>query len=200
MSEIAEVVGSQEWIDSVAEPLEKAVSSAFVGRPGRTVKDTLNGVWLGHPVHPVLTDVPIGAWTMAQVFDAIDGMSGDGRYAKAARVCIVTGLVGAIGAAITGLTDWSDTGGESRRVGLIHGLLNLTATSLFLSSAVMRRRGRSSRAVAASSAGYGIALAASYLGGALVYQRGIGANHALAPDAPEGFTRTIADAALRVGE
>ncbi len=200
MTEIAEVVGSQEWIDSVAKPLEEAVSTAFVGKPGRSVKDTLNGVWLGHPVHPVLTDVPIGAWTMAQVFDTLDGIGGDGRYADAAQVCITTGLIGAVGAAVTGLTDWSDTGGQSRRIGLVHGLLNLTATGFFLASALMRRRSRSAGAVAASSTGYAVALAAAYLGGSLVYQREIGPNHALAGEAPEQFTRTLPDAEVREGE
>src|SRR3954467_14848601 len=119
MSEIAQVVGTQEWLDAPSEAIGNAIGQAFQGEAGRTVKDALNGVWLGHPLHPVLTDVPIGAWMMAQVFDVLDGAGGGPRFEAAARVCITTGLIGAAGAAVTGLTDWSDTGGKSRRIGLM---------------------------------------------------------------------------------
>ena len=144
MRDVAELVGTQEWIDQVAKPLDDAVSAAFQGEAGRTVKDGLNGTWLGHPLHPVLTDIPIGAWMMAEVFDGLDSVGGGSRYEDAARVCINAGLVGAVGAAVTGLTEWSDTGGQSRRIGLVHGLLNLTATGLFLTSALIRTRRRTS--------------------------------------------------------
>jgi nitrite reductase/ring-hydroxylating ferredoxin subunit/uncharacterized membrane protein len=200
MPEIAELVGSQTWIDGAAKPVEEAVSGLFESDRGRIVKDTLNGTWLGHPLHPVLTDVPIGAWMMAQVFDAIDGVSGRDRYADAANVCILTGLAGAVGAAVTGLTDWSDTGGKSRRLGFVHALVNITATSLFLTSALMRRNGRrTSGAVAASTAGFATASVGAYLGGALVYQREIGPNHSLPMDVPDDFTRTIPASELTEG-
>jgi nitrite reductase/ring-hydroxylating ferredoxin subunit/uncharacterized membrane protein len=200
MREVAELVGTQEWLDPVAKTLDEAVGAAFQGETGRTVKDGLNGTWLGHPLHPVLTDVPIGAWLMAQVFDTLDSVNGGSRYEDAARVCINAGLVGAVGAAVTGLTEWSDTGGQSRRIGLVHGLLNITATSLFLTSALMRTRRRTSGAVAASTAGFAVSMASAYLGGVLVYKREIGPNHALAGEPPEEFTRTIAETELREGE
>jgi len=201
MSESAEVIGEQQWIDRAAKPLERTIASAFKSEPGRAAKDALNGAWLGHPLHPVLTDVPIGAWTMAQVFDTLDGVAGDGRYADAARVCVTTGLLGAVGAAITGLTDWSDTGGKSRRLGFVHGLVNVGATSLFLASALLRKKGRRTNgAVAASTAGYAVAMLGAYLGGSLVYQREIGPNHALPGDVPDGFTRTIAERELTEGD
>jgi nitrite reductase/ring-hydroxylating ferredoxin subunit len=143
MNDISQVAANQAWLDPAAEGLASAVRGAFHGARGALVKDGLNGVWLRHPLHPAITDIPIGAWTMAQVFDAIDATTDSNRYEDAAQVCITTGLVGAVGAAMTGLTDWSDTGGGSRRLGLIHGLMNLSATGLFLTSAPMRRRGRS---------------------------------------------------------
>ena len=118
MSELAELAAEQEWLDPVSLTLRERLRNVFQGETGRTVKDFLNGVWLGHPLHPVLTDIPIGAWTMAEVFDALDAASGDGRYEEAARVCINAGLLGAAGAAVTGLTDWSDTGKSDRRMGL----------------------------------------------------------------------------------
>src|SRR3954453_7266917 len=118
MSELAELAAEQEWLDPAGGALRSAINNAFEGDTGRTVKDVLNGVWLGHPLHPVITDVPVGAWTMAQVFDALDSIDGGDRYADAARVCINVGLLGAAAAAVTGLTDWADTGQGDRRAGL----------------------------------------------------------------------------------
>jgi nitrite reductase/ring-hydroxylating ferredoxin subunit/uncharacterized membrane protein len=192
MSELAQAIGSQEWLDTLAKPVEKTVEKAFPGRTGRTIKDGLHGRWLGHPLHPVLTDIPIGAWMMAQVFDAIAAARHTREYDAAARVCITTGLVGAVGAAVTGLADWSETGRDSRRIGFIHGLVNITATSLFLTSAILRRRTKTAGAVTASSAGFAVAMAGAYLGGALVYARQIGPHHALDWNAPGEFTRAIA--------
>jgi nitrite reductase/ring-hydroxylating ferredoxin subunit/uncharacterized membrane protein len=192
MSELAELAAQQEWLDPAGRTLRSAVENVFQGDTARTVKDTLNGVWLGHPLHPVLTDLPVGAWTMAEVFDALDSVSDGHRYEDAARVCINVGLVGAAAAAVTGLTDWTDTGKEDRRVGLIHGLLNVTATSLFLTSSLLRRRRRTGAATRISAAGYAFVMAGAYLGGALVYQRRIGTDHAVqGEDVPEGFTRTV---------
>lgn len=199
MSDIAELVGSQTWIDRAAKPVDEAVQGLFEGDAGRVTKDTLNGTWLGHPLHPVMTDVPIGAWMMAQVFDTLDGVSGSDRYADAARTCIWTGLAGAVGAAVTGITDWSDTGGTSRRLGFVHGVINLTAATCFLTSALLRRQRRTSGAVAASSTGFALAMAGAYLGGGLVYQRDIGPNHALPNDVPDEFTRTIPASELPEG-
>lgn len=191
MSEIAHVIGRQEWLDGIAKPVEKTVEQVFAGERGRNVKDALHGRWLGHPLHPVLTDIPIGAWTMAQVFDTLGATRRTRAYDTAARICITTGLVGAVGAAVTGLADWSDTGRDSRRIGFIHGMINVAATTLFLTSAVMRRRRKTSAAVAASSTGYAVAMAGAYLGGALVYQRQIGPDHALDWNAPDEFARAV---------
>jgi hypothetical protein len=105
-----DLIDQQNWLNSAADALQPAVHQAFdaLGESGRTVKDALHGVWLGHPVHPALTDVPIGAWTTALVFDTLEA-SGTRGFARAADAAIAVGLVGAVGAAITGLTDWSET-------------------------------------------------------------------------------------------
>ena len=112
----------QPALDQIAEPLGQAVRSAFEagGSVGRQAKDALHGVWLGHPLHPVFTDVPIGAWTTALALDA--AANGDPAMRRAATFAMGVGLAGAVGAAVTGLTDWSETQGQSRRTGLVHGL------------------------------------------------------------------------------
>jgi nitrite reductase/ring-hydroxylating ferredoxin subunit/uncharacterized membrane protein len=174
-------------VDRLAEPLSRAVRAAYesAGTGGQRAKNAIHGVWLGHPLHPVFTDVPIGAWTTALALDAAG--DGDPAMRRAATFAMGVGLAGAAGAAVTGLTDWSETGGRSRRVGLIHGLLNVTATTLFATAFAQRRNNSHAGGRVCAWMGYAIALGAAYLGGDLVYGRRIGVTHADA-DLPEEFT------------
>jgi nitrite reductase/ring-hydroxylating ferredoxin subunit/uncharacterized membrane protein len=192
-----ETISNQAWLDTVGTPLSEAVRAAFTnaGAAGRTAKNALHGVWLGHPLHPVLTDVPIGAWTTALALDAREAASGDSGYGRAADFALGVGLVAAVGAAVTGLNDWSETQGRARRLGLLHGLLNLTATAFVTTSYVLRRKGSRAAGRSTALAGYGIAVAAAYLGGDLVYRERIGVTHAAVAE-PEEFTPVLASAAL----
>ena len=192
-----ETIANQPWLDAVGKPLSEAVRALFTnaGPAGQTAKNALHGVWLGHPLHPVLTDVPIGAWTTALALDAREVATGDEGYGRAADFAIGIGLVAAVGAAVTGLNDWSETEGRSRRLGLLHGLLNLTATALVATSYALRRSGARPAARASAVAGYGVALGAAYLGGNLVYRERIGVTHAAIAE-PEEFTPVLESAAL----
>jgi nitrite reductase/ring-hydroxylating ferredoxin subunit/uncharacterized membrane protein len=174
-------------IDRVAEPLSRAVRSSYEagGTTGRTAKNLLHGTWLGHPLHPVVTDVPLGAWTAALALDL--AANGDPGMRRAARLAVGVGLAGAVASAVTGLTDWSETGGRSRRTGLVHGLLNIAATALFAASWAARGNGSRSSGAATAWAGYAIAAGSAYLGGDLVYGQRIGVTHA-AIEEPETFT------------
>ena len=182
-------------LDRIAEPLSKAVRGAYeaAGPAGARLKDAAHGVWLGHPLHPVFTDVPIGAWTTALALDC--AANGDPGMRRAATFAMGVGLTGALGAAVTGLTDWSETQGQSRRTGLIHGLLNITATALFATAFATRRNDSHTGGRAAAWAGYAIALGAAYFGGNLVYDQRIGVTNADA-DLPEEFTPALASSAL----
>ena len=182
-------------IDQVAEPLSKAVRGAFEasGPAGQLAKNAAHGVWLGHPLHPVFTDVPLGAWTTALALDAAAG--DDPGMRRAATFAMGVGLAGATGAAVTGLTDWSETDGQARRNGLIHGLLNITATSLFAAAFALRRKDAHEGGRACAWAGYAIALGAAYLGGDLVYRQRIGVTHA-DDGVPQEFTPVLDSAAL----
>jgi nitrite reductase/ring-hydroxylating ferredoxin subunit len=192
-----ESIVNQPWLDAAGKPLSEGVRAVFssAGERGRGAKNALHGVWLGHPLHPVLTDVPIGAWTTAIALDAREVATGDRGYGRAADFAIGLGLVGAVGAAVTGLTDWSETEGRSRRLGLIHGLLNITATAFVATSYALRKQGSRSGGRATAIAGYGIALASAYLGGSLVYHERIGVTHAAVAE-PEEFTPVLDSAAL----
>src|SRR2546427_5334845 len=118
-------IDRQRWLEPVADVLQKLVAGGYklLGNPGRSLKPFLHGVWLGHPLHPVLTDIPIGAWTTTLALDATAAATGDRSYQRAGDVALAVGLAGAVGAAVTGLTDFSETDGRARRIGLVHGLM-----------------------------------------------------------------------------
>lgn len=193
----------QPALDALAEPLSNAVHSLYnsAGSAGAAVKNAMHGVWLGHPLHPVFTDIPIGAWTTSVVLDAVAVARDDASMDDAADVALAVGLAGAVASAVTGLTDWSETSGRSRRAGLIHGLLNLTATSLYAAAFALRRSGSRAAGRNYALAGYAIALGAAYLGGDLVYGQRIGVTHA-AVEGPDDFvdvaaTSDLPDASMR---
>src|SRR5579864_2946094 len=99
-------IEQQEWLTPAEERLQQLIHKAFQFKGGRPAKNFLHGTWIGHPLHVILTDIPIGAWTTAIVFDALDSMKTRQQYRVAADTAVALGLVGALGAAATGLTDW----------------------------------------------------------------------------------------------
>ena len=198
--EILTTISNNNILQNSAEPLQKAVRGAFAGEAGRQIKNALHGAWFGHPLHPALIDVPIGAWTFALVLDGIDALGGNDRCAGAAEAAIGVGLIGAAAAAITGLNDWSETDEPARNIGLLHGLMNVAATGLYATSLALRRSDRSrQRGVACSMLGYAVAMTAAYLGGHLVYGEQVGVDHTATAQArqPREFARTIAERDLQ---
>lgn len=124
----------------------------------------LQGEWLGHPLHPVLTDLPIGFWTSAFVLDLVGGRSG----ARAARQMVAWGVLTAIPTMAAGAADWREMDAEARRIGAIHGTLNATAFVLYVASWKARKR-HHLRGIALGLAGATAATAAAYFGGELVF-------------------------------
>ena len=164
---VARSIERLESLDGIARPASRWVERA-VADP--RVKDALSGTWLGHPVHPMLTDLPIGFWTSALVLDVVGGK----KSRRAAQRLVAFGILSAIPTAVTGAADWSDTDTPDKRVGLVHGLLNTAALLTFVSSWRARHRGHHLRGMALGAAGGAIASAAAYLGGHLVDTRGVG--------------------------
>lgn len=194
---IVETIDEQEWMKPLEKGLQKLIHQGFNFRGGRQLKNFLHGTWIGHPLHVILTDVPIGAWTTAIVFDALDGMSTRPRYRSAADTALGIGLVGALGAAATGLTDWQDIDPPARRIGLVHGLLNVASVALFGGSLLARRKGRRASGKSLAVLGYAISAVAARLGGNLVYGHKIGVDHTAADRLPGEFTTVLPDADLR---
>jgi len=162
-------------MEPAEEGLDTALGAAFeaLGPRREAVEDFLHGERLGHPLHVMLTDIPIGAWTTAVVLDRVGAMSQDPRrWEGASRAAIAIGLVGALGAALSGLEDWRRIQSPARRVGLAHGLLNVLGVAAFTTS--LLRRGRRGAGRRSALAGYALMLTAARLGGHMVYQEGIG--------------------------
>ncbi len=183
-------IGRQDWLDPVEKPTQRAVSKV-AHAPGHGVKDFLHGTWLGHPVHAAVTDVPLGAWTAAVACDVLDIFDHRGPYEDGARCVIGLGLIGAVTSAVTGLTDWSDTDPPARRVGLIHGLLNVAGVGLFTASYILRGRRARNTGKLFALAGLGTAAVSAWLGGALVYNDQIGVDHTSGETLPQDWVAAM---------
>ncbi|MGD1253912.1 Rieske 2Fe-2S domain-containing protein [Mycobacterium seoulense] len=180
-SRVVSALGRQEWLDRPSYRFEHLLSFAFNGLGGarNTVTNALHGGWLGHPVHPPLASLTSGALGTTVALDLLSLLPGrpatEVRDAsKFAARALGVGILASIGSAVTGVTDWQHTHESDRRVGAVHGLVNLAATALYAQSWWDRRRGRHGRGIVLTALGYGITVAGSYLGGALVFESGIG--------------------------
>jgi nitrite reductase/ring-hydroxylating ferredoxin subunit/uncharacterized membrane protein len=194
-----EVIKKQDWLEPIADRLQPKIAAVLSadGSIGTKGADVLHGTWLGHPLHVVLTDVPIGSWTAAAVFDLLEEKTGSRAMSRAADMAIGVGLVSAAGAAITGLADWSKIGGGSpRRIGLAHGLLNATATACYVASLCLR--GIRSRGAGRRLAWLGLTVSsvAAYLGGHLVFKEKIGVDHTAGDSPPQDFVPVLPEAEL----
>jgi nitrite reductase/ring-hydroxylating ferredoxin subunit/uncharacterized membrane protein len=183
-------------LDGPAKSVGKLVRDTV---PAGPVKDALSGVWLGHALHPLLTDLPIGSYTSAVLLDWLGGDDG----APAADRLIGLGLLFTLPTAATGLTEWADSevGHDSvRRVGLAHAALNVGATALFGASLAARRSGARGAGKLLALAGASLLGASGHLGGHLSYAEGIGVDQTAFEDPPEDWTAALRDAELPEGE
>ena len=155
-------------LDRLVEPGQRA---ARLLRPGK-VRDSLHGVWLGHPLHPVLAQVPVGTWLSASLLDAWPGESPG--TAAASRRLVLAGLAAAVPAALSGSADWSELHEQQMRVGVVHALANTAAVVLYAASAVSPERvARGLRLAGLAAVGAG-----GLLGGHLAFRQSAGANQA----------------------
>lgn len=184
--------------DRISDALQSGVK-AVIGtnrKPPRRFKTLLNGTWLGHPLHPAITDVPIGAWLLAVIFDIIwlASPAVNSWAARGAEIAVLIGILAAVAAAVTGLADWSDSYGAERTVGLYHAGLNSLALVLYIVSFFIRLADPSGESVAAAILGFiGIVsvLVAAYLGGDMVFGKGTGVNHVAWQEGSHDFVSVL---------
>jgi len=199
---IGEVVENQTWLDKLAAPIQNWLLKFFgqPGQPNRKLKDVLNGTWFGHPLHPVFTDIPVGAWSSTTLLDLAWLNNEDDGIARGADLTLLLGLAGATGAIVTGVTDWSDLDGTDRRVGLMHGLFNGAIALLYLTSLLLRLTGQRRTAITLSTTGYLTTLFSAYLGGELSFAKGIGVNHVAWEGGSDDFVAVIDEKKLVEGK
>ncbi len=181
--------------------LSRAMHQAVLdgGKGLRNLVDLLHGVWLGHPLHPLLTDMTIGAWTLSAFFDALSLAGGSRKSQHAADTLVGLGNLSALPTALAGLADFSTIPQGAAHVGFAHGLLNTVGYTCFLGSQVARSRNLRPLAIALSLSGVLILLASAYLGGHLTYRHRVGVNHAQKARGPQQWTPVLAAAELRSG-
>ncbi|QCU77169.1 Rieske (2Fe-2S) protein [Citricoccus sp. SGAir0253] len=192
MNELVRNVERWRALDTVGRPVAAAVGKVVRPAP---VRNLLSGTLLGHPLHPVLTDVPIGAWFMAGLVDLVGGREAE----PVADLLVATGIAAAVPTAAAGLNDWSDTRGRQNRVGLAHAVANSTALALYTASWLARRRGRRLGGKVLALAGLGSLTTGAYLGGHLSYAQGVNVNRTAWRSGPREWTAVLDEAELVPG-
>jgi len=182
-------------LDAPAKILAKQVRNLVGAEP---LKDAVSGTWLGHPVHPPLTDMVIGSFLSASLLDLLAPRTG----ARAARRLIAVGILAAMPTALTGISDWADTelaDDGVRRVGLVHAGANVSALLLYSASLAARRRGARLRGALLALTGAGVLGAGGYLGGHMAYVRGVGVNQTTFDPGPGEWTAVLPSGELSEG-
>ncbi|MFG1949888.1 Rieske 2Fe-2S domain-containing protein [Micromonospora sp. NPDC048830] len=157
-------------LDRTGDRLQRAVQATL--RPQR-VRDLLHGVFLGHPLHPAMVQVPVGAWISAAVLDLLPGQR------RAATTLVGLGTISALPAAVAGLNDWAALARDQRRVGLVHATANTVALALYAGSLAARRQGRHGTGRMLAYLGLTAASTGAYIGGHLAYKQAAQVNQSV---------------------
>ena len=185
------------WLRTLSDQL-----TALLGPVRERHQDNLalellhGGRWVGHPLHPALSDLPIGLWTGVMVLDAMDRDPAPRRGIDAAGILSAAGILAAGATALTGVTDWTVSDEQDRRIGLLHGLLNTVALGLQGASLGTRMAGHRGTARVLGAASLTVTGAAGYLGGHLVFTKGVMVNRVAWATGPRRWTRALQEADL----
>jgi nitrite reductase/ring-hydroxylating ferredoxin subunit/uncharacterized membrane protein len=188
--------------DQAAVAVSRAIHEGVLrgGDTTRSLADLLHGVWLGHSLHAVLVEIPVGSWSAAALFDLIALASGSDKAEWAADALITLGVASAVPAAMAGMADYSAIKQDSAASAGAHALLNSTALGLFLLSLAARRGGRRGAGVLLSLGALTVAGSSAWLGGDMVYRQRVGVNHSLEPTHAGGWSAVLGEDELGVGE
>lgn len=185
-----------EVLDGPGKAVAKTLRNAI--GPG-ALKDALSGTWLGHAVHPLLTDVAIGALASATLLDVLGG----DRDGKAAERLIAVAIAAYPPTVLTGLNDWADTevvDPRIRRVGLAHAAANTTALGFYATSLAARRKGARTRGKLLGLTGAAALVVGGYLGAHMSFVQGVGPNQTAFDPGPDDWTDALASAELTADE
>jgi nitrite reductase/ring-hydroxylating ferredoxin subunit/uncharacterized membrane protein len=192
--DLDEVPVLQKQGKQLAQVVHKAVLKG--GEPTRNLVDLLHGTWLGHPLHPILTDIVVGAWTLAALCDLLSLNNNSAEVEKAADNLVTIGTMAAVPTAITGLADYSTIPNPAAGTALTHALVNDISISCYVASMQARKRGDRSKGIFWSMLGFGAVTLGAYLGGHLVFGKKVGVNHTEAASEPENWLPLMSEAEL----
>jgi nitrite reductase/ring-hydroxylating ferredoxin subunit/uncharacterized membrane protein len=194
--ELAErLAASQTWLDGLSDRLQPIIRDT-VAKTGRQTADLLDGVWLGTPLHPALTDVPVGALTAAVALDAVGVATHSRAVDRHADAALAVSVTGALAAAATGLSDWRYMRGEKRRLAAAHGLLNVVGLAFNATSLGLRLADRRHAGQVSSALGFAVAGLAAHLGGQLSFGMGVRVNQAQVETEPREFQAVLDESEL----
>lgn len=179
IGDLGEQISAAAFLDRLIGPGMKAGS-----RLSPRIREVLQGVPLGEPLHPVLTDVTIGAWTSSFLLDLVGGQ----RAQVASRRLLGLGVLSAVPTVASGAVDWIDIDTETQRVGVVHAITNALATAIYAWSWSARVRGRHAHGVRLGLVGATVATVGGGLGGYMVYRRATGVNRSLVDEGPTEWT------------
>ena len=185
--EITQKIAALDVLDAPAKAIAGKVGELL---PAGPAKDLISGVPIGHALHPLLTDIPIGTWTSATILDLVGGE--DSRSASEALIGV--GILAAVPTAVSGFSDWADSEyghDDIRRVGIVHAAANVAALGLYGASLCARRRGAHSTGVVLGLAGAAALGAGGWLGGDLAYAHGIGVDQTAFDQLPGDWTPVL---------
>jgi nitrite reductase/ring-hydroxylating ferredoxin subunit/uncharacterized membrane protein len=185
------------WLRALSDWLTTLLGPVRDRHQDNLVVELLHGGrWIGHPLHPALSDLPIGLWTGATVLDAAERSLAPRRGPDAAGILSAVGILASGATALTGLSDWTVSNDQDRRVGLFHGLLNTVALGLQGASLGSRMAGHRRAARALGAASLTVTAAAAYLGGHLVFSRGVMVSRVAWAVGPRRWTPALQEADL----
>jgi nitrite reductase/ring-hydroxylating ferredoxin subunit len=185
------------WLRTLSDRLTGVLVPLRERHSGNLIVELLHGGrWVGHPLHPALSDLPIGMWAGVTVLDLVDRDPAPRSGLDATGVLSAAGILAAAATAVTGLTDWTVSNEEDRRVGLFHGLLNTAAMGLQCASLGSRLAGHRDTARALGAASITVTAAAGYLGGHLVFAKGAMVNRVAWSTGPRRWVQALPDADL----
>jgi nitrite reductase/ring-hydroxylating ferredoxin subunit/uncharacterized membrane protein len=179
---------------SLASVIHKLVLQG--GQPVRRLVDLLHGTWLGHPLHPVLTDVVVGAWTLGALFDLVSLRSPSPQAKQAADTLTAVGVVAALPTALSGMADFSTIPKSAAGTGLAHLLTVYSSLGMYVLSLWARKKGQRPQGLFWSALGLGFITLGAYLGGHLVFGKKVGVNRSEPLSQPEAWTSVLALADL----
>lgn len=186
-------------VRNIARGIQRPLNTIFVDGPLRSLKDFANGTWLEHPLHPLLTDVPVGAWTVTLLLYVAVLFFGIRGIGIAIGLAMGLGILAALAAIATGLMDWMDVDPTELSVGLVHGIINITGTILFVVSWLMLYTSNWDATIPnfiPALAGYVVIALGAFLGGELVFRLGTMINRNAYRHGPKDFTPVVGFAEL----